>query len=108
MIFLCIFLFVACAAYVNEDGLPRVDNMVEFEFRIESNTSWTGSFGGKTIDGHGDMIIPVGVHQFYHTDEAWARKDTERGLLRLEAIRDGEPVDWDWTYEPYGQVFVRF
>lgn len=109
-IFFCILLFIACTAYINENGneTPLVDRMVEFEFQIESNTRWIGSFGGRTIDGYGDMIIPMGKHYYYHTDEARAQKETEKGFLRLEAVRDGEAVDWSWTYEEYGQVYVRF
>ncbi|HKK72236.1 MAG TPA: hypothetical protein VKA86_13540 [Candidatus Krumholzibacteria bacterium] len=80
----------------------------EWEAEVESTTSWSGSFDGRTVDGRGDRMISVG------RDEVTCvvvQKDTRSGSLRVRLRRDhtfmfDEETDWKSTTAEFGVVTV--
>lgn len=75
---------------------------------VESSTSWSGSFGGATVDGSGNKRInlPDDPPQC-----AVVQKNTESGSLRLRISSEGgflipeiSSGDWITTTAAYGVV----
>lgn len=77
---------------------------------VQSNTSWSGAFGNRTVDGSGDAIIDL-------PDEdnqcAVVQKETSGGYLKLRIIQDPEGIEkirgdkessWSETTADYGVV----
>ena len=47
---------------------------------VESNTSWSGAFGNRTVDGSGDAVVEL---MGSRPQCAVVQKETEFGFLRL-------------------------
>jgi len=75
LIFLISVFFISCA-----DDL-RVD--------IESDTSWSGYFGNKTVDGSGNKSIDIPDDR---PQCATAQKETELGFLTAKMIAERKGI----------------
>lgn len=78
---------------------------IDYKAEVESNTSWSGSFGGRTVDGTGNRTIDLPDE---HPQCCVVQKDTESGYLKVRVVADGGgifgPSDSDWveTTAAYG------
>ena len=70
----------------------------DYKIAVESNTSWSGSFANRTVDGSGDKIVDI-------PDDppqcAVVQKQTASGYLRVRVLPHG---DWVETTAAYGLV----
>lgn len=58
----------------------------EWKAKVESDTSWSGSFNGRTVDGRGNQTVDLG------TDEivcATVQKATRTGRLKVTIEDEG-------------------
>lgn len=97
MFFIAILLFSSCTT--------------EWKAKVESDTSWSGSFAGTTVEGSGSKTIDLGSGQ----DEIYCcvvQKQTESGYLKVSiksesnsifGSEDGESKE---TTASYGVVSV--
>ena len=67
---------------------------------VESNTSWSGFFEGRTVSGTGNMTVDLGIRG--QTKCATAQKDTHSGFLTV-SIDGGEKKT---TFADFGVVSV--
>ena len=80
---------------------------IDYKAEVESNTSWSGSFGGRTVDGTGNKTIDVPDE---HPQCCVVQKDGESGFLKVRVVAEGggifSPSDSDWveTTAAYGVV----
>jgi hypothetical protein len=83
---------------------------IDYKCQIRSNTSWSGAFDDRTVDGTGSTIIDIG-------DDppvcCVVQKETENGYLEAEIISSGgwlcnpaEDGDKSRTTADYGLVSV--
>lgn len=71
---------------------------------IQSDTSWTGSFGDSRVDGSGNATVSIGGPPPYC---AIVQKQTAEGVLRVRVVSDdptGPSTDWFETMLPFGAV----
>ena len=71
---------------------------------IQSDTSWTGSFGDSRVDGSGNATVGIGGPPPYC---AIVQKRTTEGILRVRIVTDdptGPSTDWSETMLPFGIV----
>ncbi len=69
---------------------------------IQSDTSWSGSFGDRRVDGSGNATVGVGGPSPYC---AIVQKRTAEGILRVRIVSDdptGPSTDWSETTLPFG------
>ena len=85
------------------------DDLHFYNAEIESNTTWSGSFGDQTIEGAGNT--DVFLTDASHPVCVVVQKKTETGLLRLRVVKhiiipQSELVATDWveTTADYGEV----
>ena len=74
------------------------------EAEIQSDTSWTGSFGDRRVDASGNGTVVIGGPPPYC---AIVQKRTEEGVLRVRVVSDdptGPSTDWAETTLPFGVV----
>ena len=72
------------------------------EAEIQSDTSWSGSFGDRRIDGSGNSTVEIGGPPPYC---AIVQKQTADGVLRVRVVSDdptGPSTDWIETTLPFG------
>jgi len=76
----------------------------DYKAEVQSDTSWSGSFGGKSLDGRNDQVIDI-------PDDGYqcciVQKNTEDGYLRLRVYDEssGTPTNvWEETTDVYGHV----
>lgn len=82
---------------------------VEYKAEVQSTTSWSGAFGGRTVDGSGNDVVNLG-----HDSPVCCvvQKQTQNGNLRVRVVTEGGgifgPGDSDWveTTASYGVVSV--
>lgn len=58
----------------------------DWKAKVESDTSWSGSFSGRTVDGSGNQTIDL------DDDEVVCcvvQKQTERGRLKVSIVNEG-------------------
>ena len=83
---------------------------IDYKVKVSSNTSWSGYFDNRTVEGYGNKTVNV-------SDEgtvcATAQKETEEGYLKLKMVEyrkglfSGETtVDKAETTAAYGVVSV--
>lgn len=80
---------------------------VNYKAEVQSNTSWSGSFSNRTVDGSGNRTVDL-------PDDppvcCVVQKETESGYLRVRVIAKGGgilgPSDGEWveTTAAYGVV----
>lgn len=77
--------------------------------KVESNTSWSGSFNGTTVDGHGNQTVDLGNDDIVC---CVVQKQTTGGRLKVSIVNesnnplgsgDGESKE---TTAQYGVVSV--
>ena len=78
----------------------------DYQAEVESDTSWSGAFGDRTVDGTGNQVVDL--------PDDWpqcvvVQKQTIHGFLRVRVIGGGGilgPGDSDWveTTAEYGVV----
>ncbi len=94
-ILLCMVVLVSCS--------------VDYEAEVQSDTSWSGSFGNRSVDGSGNRTIDLPDE---HPQCCVVQKDTEAGFLRVRITAEGGgifgPDDTGWveTTAAYGIVSV--
>ncbi len=82
---------------------------VDYRAEVESNTSWSGAFGNKTVDGSGNNTIDL---KDEHPVCCCVQKETKEGYLRVRIAADGGGIfgtddsDWVETTAEYGVVTV--
>ena len=75
---------------------------------VESDTSWSGYFENRSVDGHGDQRIDL--PESGEVVCAVVQKDTEDGYLRLRLCEQGVMLtpkletEWARTTAAYGIV----
>jgi hypothetical protein len=76
----------------------------DYKVELKSNTSWSGVFGGKTINGSGNLIIDL-------PDEGrqciTIQKNTVDGWVRARVYDATDTANaWEWqeTGEAYGTI----
>ena len=67
---------------------------------VESNTSWSGFFEGRSVDGTGNMTVDLGIRG--QTKCVTAQKNTRSGFLTV-SIDGGEKKT---TFADFGVVSV--
>lgn len=80
---------------------------VDYTAEIQSNTSWTGVFINRTVDGSGNRIVDI--PDDFEPPCVAVQKDTEEGYVRARVTTSGGflgPGDGDWveTTAQYGAV----
>ncbi|MBT4851326.1 MAG: hypothetical protein HON37_04565 [Candidatus Marinimicrobia bacterium] len=80
----------------------------DYKAEIESDTSWSGSFGNRTVDGSGDKTIDIPDDNIVC---CVAQKSTTGGFLKIRIVDDGAilfgtKTDWVKTTAEYGVVSV--
>ncbi|GJQ22187.1 MAG: hypothetical protein HBSIN02_25420 [Bacteroidia bacterium] len=58
----------------------------DWKAKVESDTSWSGSFSGRTVDGTGNQTVDL------DDDEVVCcvvQKQTERGRLKVSIVNEG-------------------
>jgi hypothetical protein len=55
----------------------------DWKARVESNTSWSGSFGGRTVDGHGNQTVGLGSGEVVC---CVVQKNTTGGRLKVSIV----------------------
>ncbi len=58
----------------------------DYKAKITSDTSWSGSFGGSTVDGSGNQTIDLPDDEIVCIV---VQKETEQGTLSAEIIDEG-------------------
>jgi hypothetical protein len=58
----------------------------DWKAKVESNTSWSGSFSGRTVDGSGSQTIDLDDDEIVCCS---VQKETEQGFLKVTVINDG-------------------
>jgi hypothetical protein len=82
---------------------------VEYKAEVESDTSWSGAFGNRSVDGRGNDRISLGKD---HPVCCVVQKETASGFLKVRVKAEGGglfgPGDSDWveTTAQYGVVSV--
>ncbi|MBD3220351.1 hypothetical protein GF314_03835 [bacterium] len=80
---------------------------VDYKAEVDSDTTWSGAFGNRTVDGSGKTTVDL------PDDDpvcCTVQKMTESGRLRVRVVADGGgilgPSDSDWveTTASYGVV----
>ena len=71
------------------------------KIEVESDTSWTGNVGDRSVDGSGNSTFTV-----HHGDCAVFQKATADGVLRARAKSTFGSSDWTETTAAYGVVDV--
>ena len=81
----------------------------DYKAEVQSNTSWSGAFGNRTVDGTGNRTIDI-------PDDppqcCVVQKETEQGFLKVRIVAKGGgifgPDDSEWveTTAAYGVVTV--
>lgn len=72
--------------------------------KVTSNTSWSGFFNNRSVDGKGDETFDIDKY-----DKCWSlQKETERGTLTLEIYDKAnmESIAENYTTASYGIVRV--
>ena len=85
----------------------------DYTAEIESNTTWSGSFDGRTVEGSGNQTEPLGDEGPQCCE---VQKETEEGYLKVRVAAKrtfeffGLPLDvssdWVETTAEYGVVSV--
>jgi len=79
----------------------------DYKAQIKSDTSWSGSFDNRTVDGDGNDIINLSNE---HPVCCVAQKQTEDGYLHIRVINDNKNIigpgnsSWAKTTAAYGVV----
>jgi hypothetical protein len=83
---------------------------VDYKAEVQSDTSWSGAFGNRTVDGRGNKTVDLPDE---HPQCCVVQKQTEQGYLRVRVKAEGGmwlfgPDDSDWaeTRAEYGVVSV--
>jgi len=82
---------------------------VDYKAEVRSNTSWSGAFGNRTVDGSGYKTVDLPDE---HPQCCCVQKETESGYLQVRVTADGGflfgPGDSHWveTTAAYGVVTV--
>lgn len=58
----------------------------DFKARVESDTSWSGAFGNRTVDGNGNQTIDLDDKD---TQCCVVQKQTKHGRLKITIIDEG-------------------
>lgn len=99
LILIASFLFIAILS----------SSCTDLKAKVESDTSWSGSFGDRTVDGSGNQTIDL------PDDEPQccvAQKNTTGGKLKITIINDTanplatKELNSSETYAQYGVVSV--
>lgn len=64
---------------------------VEWKAKVESDTRWSGSFSGRTVDGTGNTTVTLGDDY----DEVYCcvvQKQTAQGRLKVTVYRDPSTI----------------
>ena len=72
---------------------------VDYKAEVQSNTSWSGAFGNRSVDGSGNQTVDLPDE---HPQCIVVQKDTEQGFLRVRVAAEGggwlfSPEDSDWV-----------
>ena len=89
-------------------GLLATGCSADYKVEIESNTAWSGAFGGKVVNGSGNLTIDL-------PDDGLQcillQKNTIPGYIRMRVydVNDSSTAtngagDWVETNTPYGAV----
>jgi len=74
-----IFLLIAIASLI-------IVGCSDFKAKVESDTSWSGAFGNRTVDGNGNKIIDL---EDSDTQCCVVQKQTKHGRLKVTIIDEG-------------------
>lgn len=80
---------------------------VDYRAEVESNTSWSGAFGNRSVDGSGNQTIDLPDE---HPQCCVVQKDTESGYLKVRVVAESNSIfgpsnsDWTETTAAYGVV----
>lgn len=80
---------------------------VDYKAEVESDTTWSGAFGDRSVDGSGAETVDLPDE---HPQCCVVQKDTEGGYLKVRVVAEGGgwfgPGDSDWveTTASYGVV----
>lgn len=58
----------------------------DWKAKVESDTSWNGSFGGRTVDGSGNQTVDIDDAEVFC---CIVQKKTERGRLKVSIVNEG-------------------
>lgn len=61
----------------------------DWKVKVESNTSWSGAFGNRTVDGTGNRTIDIPDDP---PECVVVQKDTEQGFLSIETFTEGNGI----------------
>lgn len=85
-----------------------VTGCTDWKAKVESNTSWSGSFSGRTVDGRGNKTVDLDYDDIIC---CVVQKQTVEGYLRVSIVDEGSnPFATDGeskeTTAAYGVVSV--
>ncbi len=66
--------------------LFSVSCTADWQVRVESDTSWSGAFGNRTVDGTGNQVIDL---EDGDVDCVVVQKETREGFLSIQVFSDG-------------------
>jgi len=58
----------------------------DWKAKVESNTRWSGSFSGRTVDGNGNKTIDLDDDD---VQCCVVQKETEQGFLKVSIVNEG-------------------
>jgi hypothetical protein len=58
----------------------------DYKAKVESNTSWSGAFGNRTVDGRGNQTIDLDDDD---VQCCTVQKQTEEGRLKITIVDEG-------------------
>ncbi|HUV29525.1 MAG TPA: hypothetical protein VMY05_00340 [Acidobacteriota bacterium] len=59
---------------------------IDYKCEVTSNTSWSGIFADRTVDGEGDQTVDIPDDP---PECVVVQKETEKGYLRIKLIAEG-------------------
>jgi hypothetical protein len=88
--------------------LSAVGCATDWKAKVESTTSWSGSFSGRTVSGSGNQTVDIDDDEI---ECCTVQKGTDGGFLKVSIVNeggnflvgDGESKE---TSAPYGVVTV--
>ena len=79
-------------------GMLLAGCSVDYKAQVRSDTTWSGSFGNRSVDGSGNQTIDLPDE---HPQCVVVQKDTRQGVLSVRVVAEGgglfKPEDSAWA-----------